>query len=556
MKKQTVQKFLCGLLVLILAVMAFPTKAFAATTYTSDALFSKFPSYLLNEESSRRMTEMIDSGVDILKAQSATDNAVAHLNTFVDDGVAIMLKDILYTLTESEFFSTQDQLRKEIAQNTLYRLANSEDEFITASNKAIKMIGGVKDLFKVTNENIEVAELCEKIDFSGLQITADEAKQVGETIYGKSDGNVIKIAGYAVDWWKVFVSVLELYEIELYTIDTLLEYAPQSSDLAIGLGLLRAERTANPLDYITATWLADEMVKQIASSITKITIEKAEDFFDPTKTIGLLHTGLKLFFKYGYIGASVTEQTKAYIAYSNVHAMSAALSTCQATIIKRGYAAESEKEAYRLLYDAYIGTIEEFLDQTLKLTTPGEYDLHGAAECNLETLQTGAYISYSIYLSLCTRQLNADIADGQLGADGELPEIGEQINAESIADRIAAVQERWTPNAGIAYSERYSYSVGSPAFARMVFHLLYGVDMPATTQNQYRYQLYGTQNVIELGLLRHTEFSLNAVKTLLSQALPGDVLIGYGGTSAHYMLITGVGDNGLTVYDCDSPYNG
>lgn len=548
-KNGYISRTVAGILLLVCLSIGLIQNTFAATTYTKDALFSKFPSYLYNAETERRLGEMVQSGVDILKAQSEADTTAALLCTLIDDGISLTLRDIL---SNEQLLDSQNQFRKELAQNALYRVVNEENTYITASNKTISDFGKIKDTFKLVNGSIGYLDVCSAIDFSKTNLTLAQAQVLGEKIFAKGDGTVISIAGDAVDAWKIMLSVMELYEIELSTIDTMIQYSDSSSDLGIGLRLLKEERLADPIGYITVTWLTDKALGELGGLIIKLGMS----FFETAETISFIHTCLKLFIKHGFVGATMTELTKAYMAYSNVNSMSVVLADCRLAMMKRGYALENEQESYATLFTAYIGAIEEFLSRTLTLTTPEEYDLHGAAECNLETLEAGAYISYSIHLDLCTKQLNEDIASGALGEDGELPEVGEQINAESIDDRIAAVQERWKPNAGIAFSERYGYSLGSAAFARKVFNLLYGVDMPSSTQNQYRYQLYGTQNVEEVGLLRHTEISGSAVKSLLQNALPGDILIGYGGTNAHYMVVISANDIGLLVYDCNSPFNG
>lgn len=75
-RKNCFRALVCPILAMsILMVFCIPIQA--ATTYTKEALFSRFPAFLYNDESEKRVNEMVQAGVDILNAQSTSDVTVA-----------------------------------------------------------------------------------------------------------------------------------------------------------------------------------------------------------------------------------------------------------------------------------------------------------------------------------------------------------------------------------------------------------------------------------------------------------------------------------------------
>ena len=550
-RKNCFRALVCPILAMsILMVFCIPIQA--ATTYTKEALFSRFPAFLYNDESEKRVNEMVQAGVDILNAQSTSDVTVAYLCTMVDSGISFGLQEIAAHLSNvgghGDYLSNQNQYRRDLAQNTLARMVNDSDPFIRKSNAAIKKFKIVKNTYKLANQAVGVADVCQYIDFSETNLTLGQATTIGEFVFSKSDGNVITVADNAVDAWKVFVSTMELFEIEIDTIDTLIANVDPSSDLGIGLALLKQDRLSNPFGYMATKYLTDYGIGEMVSTITKL----GTSYFENSGSVSFALTALKVFVKYGYVGAQMEDLIQAYMLYSNVNSMSIALANCRLDMINNGCMDGGSK--YQTLYVAYLCAVEEFLDKCTDLTTPGEYNLKYIAESNLAALEDGLYISYDIHLKLCTEALNKASADGTLDEGGQPTEVSPAANSSNLADRIAAVQEKYAPNSGIAFSERYGYSVGSFAFVQKVFNLLYNCNMPNTTQAQFRYQLYGSQNVETVGLLKKADMTLANVSELLAKAKQGDVLMGYGTLGAHSMIIVGNDGSSLTMYDCDSPY--
>lgn len=551
LRKNCFRALICTILAMcVLVISCIPAQA--ATTYTKEALFSRFPAFLYNDESEKRVNEMVQAGVDILNAQSASDVAVAYLCTMINGGISFGLQEIAAYLSNvgghGDYLSNQDQYRRDLAQDTLARMVNDSNPFISESNAAIKKFKIVKDTYKLANQAVEVADVCQYIDFSETNLTLGQATTIGEFVFSKSDGNVITVAGNAVDAWKLFVSTMELFEIEIDTIDTLIANVDSSSDLGIGLRLLKQDRLSDPFGYMATKYLTDYGIGELVGTITKL----GTSYFENSGSVSLALTALKVFVKYGYVGAQIEDLIQAYMLYSNVNSMNIALANCRLDMINNGCTDGGSE--YQTLYVAYLCAVEEFLDKCTDLTTPGEYNLKYIAESNLAALEDGLYISYDIHLKLCTEALNKATADGTLDENGQPAEVNPATNSSNLADRLAAIQAQYAPNSGIAFSERYGYSVGSFAFVQKVFNLLYGCNMPNTTQTQFRYQLYGTQNVETVGLLRKADMTAANVSELLAKAQAGDVLMGYGARGAHSIIIVGNNGTALTVYDCDSPY--
>lgn len=278
------------------------------------------------------------------------------------------------------------------------------------------------------------------------------------------------------------------------------------------------------------------------------------EFFDGSGNLNLLITALKMFIKYGYVGPKADEICKAYIACSNIVSLRAALSSYQEKL-KNKQITSNETE-YEILFTAYLCAIEDFLSRCSGLTTPGEYDLAGVVTSNLKTLEEGLYLSYPIHLKLCTEKLNEDAKNGDIDNNGTVVNIDSIANASNFADRMQAILEMYAPNVGNAFDERYGYSLGSFAFVSKVFNLLYECNMPESAQRQLPFMLYGKQNVMDVGMVYKDTLTRFETKELLSSAVPGDILLGYGKNGAHSMIVVSNEGDSLTVYDCDSKLNG
>lgn len=118
-----------GIALLLVIALSFPlleTNAWAASSYTKEALFLQFPQYLINEETQNRADEMIQSGIDVLEAQSTVDEIAAHLFHFVESGLSFSVREIASEFG-NEILNDKDQYCLDIAMSTLSRTASKTD---------------------------------------------------------------------------------------------------------------------------------------------------------------------------------------------------------------------------------------------------------------------------------------------------------------------------------------------------------------------------------------------------------------------------------------------
>ena len=514
-----------------------------SVTYTKEALFSLYPNYLDCKESDRRIGELVEPAIELLNENTNWGRyLIGGAVTVIDSGLDILMTNVFNALAPDLVPSTQDQYRMELAQNAVERLLDGND-YEAELNKVLKpwkkVSGDWKTVKKVADR---VTGLSKSVDFDKLLLSeSDMKKLLASEAVKKAE---VKCGETAIDFFELFVTTLQMYELNADLISVLIENTPEGSDLRIGLELLYKELERNPVDYIIRTMYKDTVISVVAASLKEL----------GTVVLGsngnMIVLGLKFAAKHMYDGASLEGLIKAGLAHINYLTSQIAFQEYEQLICQNKVV--NGEATYELLYNFHLATTEEFLYQAASLANQHQQLLKNKADANRESLEDGLYMSYPIYLKLCTEKLNEDSKSGRLGQANN--DEGVIYISGNLSDRMAIIQQMYPANIGIAFSERYGNSIGAMAFTERVFNLLFDCDMPDTTQNQFRYQLYGSQNVKEIGLIRQADMSLANVTNLLKKAQFGDVLLGYGDKGQHSMIIVGNENGVLTVYDCDSPY--
>jgi len=121
----------------------------------------------------------------------------------------------------------------------------------------------------------------------------------------------------------------------------------------------------------------------------------------------------------------------------------------------------------------------------------------------------------------------------------------------SIERKFQQLQAAYPPNQGVTWTGSYGGCTECFGFARFAFNKLFDCNMPSSYYNSRRYEYANNNNVVKLGQLAGSSAVTEAaVEELLSQALLGDILQ-VCGASQHTMMVVGVSDEGITVYDCN-----
>ncbi len=541
-------------LVLSLLTGWVPSAVAASEVYDREDLFCSFPKYLVNEESGERETYYIDCGLDVLDSISGGDEAVGAFLTFIRDGVDIAGEEI-----ESWFIGSAEDKRlreyqRTLALNTMSRMLE-DGELVIESSEKVNEFKEITEEFSAKVGLLKSAEefvdawFASDLSALGSSISAKEVSEFSDTLFDESTEGILKVGALAVDTWAATLTALMIYDLEMEALETVLEYAIPGSDLAEGIRILQEERNTDPSDYMAKTYLGQGK-KALVGAVIDLVGKK----FAPVAIVDTCFKVLKLSFAILSIDGDMKQMTLAMMAYSNMNTAKNALADCRIGIMTAEDVTQEQVDDYRTLYIAYLASIQEFLSRCVPLATGEDWYLGERAENAANSLAKGLDLSYAIHIQLCLEQLQADADAGRL--EGVTPD---SFATQNIRDRLAAIQEIYVPNANRVFDEVFSGRAGAMGFACKVFNLLYEEKLPDTTVRNRSHLLASPDTVKKLGTLSAGEVTEEAAAELLSQALPGDIVLlgirrGSANSQGTVSVVVDADEEKITLYDCGSSF--
>ncbi len=536
----------------------FETKAEAATISETD-LFMVYPQYLNAENATRLELKCQMDYLSAFSSCSDDDAAVASLVTAMEDGLDITLNLVTSSLGWTDSFAD-----KQLKDATM-TLLNSTVDTDNALVEAIDTVETVyKDLKKVYSASSAVEGAINKERFISeatplfVNYTGDEksARLVLGYIFDEAERpatiktikKVTNVADEAFAIFQLAVQVSELYAVDLEFINIMMENLDESSDLYEGLSLIKKDKLTNAKAYVAKNYFTDKALKYVGKGLGKAFDYVTGGAYGVVNAV----VGLAAYVlaNYVYEGKTATEYIQGVHLATFADDLSNSLSKLKQKFInKKG--TQEDIDTFKVLFSAYVMAMKAAAQAGYNFST-GLYKSGCYPWINI----MGNTYTYNAYVKACINQINADISAGKLDTSGNFTSVPSTTYENNVATRLASIKKKYVPNNGSKFTEEFGYCRGNRGFAAKVFYMLYDIKMKPAVDFVNQYEISQDDNLKTIGQLVDTSVTISDVKTLLSKAKVGDLLSCHGKKGPHLMIITSVGTNGITVYDCGSIYNG
>ena len=509
-------------------------------------VFKKYPQYLYNPYASKLELNCLTASLDALTSYSKADSGLASFLTAVKDGMSITIR--MFSSMLKIQASLEDQYLKNSAMQFLKTVNGSETVLSQSVSivdnvwKPIKESWGAASAVISYNDQIkESAKLLEKATKMGSSNAAGVAKAIveksNEQSVVKTIGSCVKGVDEGLLAAKTVAMMTELYAIDCKMIETIMANVPKNSEIYKGLNLVLQDRYKSPLNYLTNEYFTQKAMKSVGSYIGKA-LKEGNSLYGPVSAV----VSLAAFVASNYIwkGQTAEDYIKACHMTSFASEIGHVVSDYKNKFVNKTYT-DADIDSFKTLYSAYIMALKASANLSYAAAKSKQQKNAIYPFCTI----MGNNLTYDKYIDSCIINIKADIKDGKLDTSGNFTSVASEQNTKSIAARIEKVMQKY-PVGSIVDEESFS-------FIRKVFSLIYDCEMPIGL-NAYR--LERRDNVELLGSITKNDLSESGVKALLSKAKKGDIIVGWNQYKANGMLVLGVGETGITVYDCDSHIGG
>ena len=539
----------------IAADQAIDTTGFKDTYGLSyEELFTACPSYLDNMTAETIFNMMSDNAGEAW-TEGLAQKDMAKAVYMMTQGSSYAINELLAEagLTQSDYSKFQEEMAKRVIKNYLQTKPVEETYYNTMSTALSKISG--------TYSNAKDYTTLAGVIVEG---TSDRLVQRDiEDILKKLDSNA-EIMNYVKgfdQYCKMEATLVMLYSYDMGAVDTLIaaqkKVNPNNNDLLTGLQLVRTQMN-DPYQYIMDKYVNDKVLSIISKELNTwltegvlgMTSMEAAVLNIIIQTAGLV---------YGIFNPTYEEIQYASIAFYYYSDATKSVKNYQKKLRNKNYKTSIPQDQilYEAAYSLRITCMQTFLDASQKCTS--NKTLKKCLQTYSNMCSKGS-MNYENYIKLCMNAASEDIKAGRLtitstGVTKKTSD-GTVIDASydskpSITAKLTAIMEKYPEN--YTWSSSWGGCSQCFGFARMVFSKLFGCEMPASYKGAKRYEYSNENNVNLVGQLEGSAVTASAVKDLFASARVGDIIQGCGSTwGQHTMVLIGVTDTGIQVYDCNS----
>lgn len=539
----------------IAADQAIDTTGFKDTYGLSyEELFTACPSYLDNMAAETIFNMMSDNAGEAW-TEGLAQKDMAKAVYMMTQGSSYAINELLAEagLTQSDYSKFQEEMAKRVIRNYL-QTKPEEATYYNAMSTALSKISG-------TYSNAKDYTTLAGVIVEG---TSDRLVQRDiEDILKKLDSNaeIMKYVKGFDQYCKMEATLVMLYSYDMGAVDTLIaaqkKVNPNNNDLLSGLQLVRI-RMNDPYQYIMDKYVNDKVLSSISKELNTwltegvlgMTSMEAAVLNIIIQTAGLV---------YGIFNPTYEEIQYASIAFYYYSDATKSVKNYQKKLRNKNYKTSIPQDQilYEAAYSLRITCMQTFLDASKKCTS--NKTLKKCLQTYSNMCSKGS-MNYENYIKLCMNAASEDIKAGRLtitstGVTKKTSD-GTVIDASydskpSITAKLTAIMEKYPEN--YTWSSSWGGCSQCFGFARMVFSKLFGCEMPASYKGAKRYEYSNENNVNLVGQLEGSAVTASAVKDLFASARVGDIIQGCGSTwGQHTMVLIGVTDTGIQVYDCNS----
>ena len=530
---------------------------------TEEDLFFKYPNYL-NNQAEKILFKNINTDLsNAINGLSKTDDFLGAYLTGLANGTSIILQELSHSLGIGDsYYQTH---RKQVIKNLIQSYLNSSNysneigSFLPDYFKDIRNIYSNTEYLTSSELKSELIEINSNFSINE-QLTNEQINKLVDIVY--ENDNLLTAANIyekGITNAQVIASLFQVYTAEKEFICQISQYIDSKEiqqDLSDYYDEISADFPTRVLNLLKSK-VSLESVASFTLKLCEIASNTSLEW--PTYAFTKLFVSLAI--KYLPLPATGDEIIDATISYSICTSLKTSIDQLKSNFkINKG--TKQEMKDFGILYNFYLSSLKNCLNTTKELTTNQYKEVFN----NWIKLLENSY-SYNTFVKNClmsiTNDIDAGIIERPENIDNYVPKEDENYK-ENILKRFQAIQAKYPPNQNVQWLGNHGGATQCFGFARMVFSLLFGCEMPTnykgTEKEAYAYRQSTNVNIV--GQLVESQVTETNLKNLFSKGALGDIVQMYGGPagyrSPHTMILVGLSSsgNGIIVYDCNSARNG
>ncbi len=528
-------------------------KVEAAYSVTEEDIYYRCPEYLDNKAYDNYMVrceERIEKGMATINDAEGLGASILYS---LQNGAGIIISELAGLAKIGQ--STKDKLNKEVVYQLVQAYLSSDTSATDTASQIGNAYSTISDAYNVAKAT-DLYNYKESLKSSSLNLSGNQVDKLVD-MYTEAD-TFSKILGYAGDAQKaikIITAYIEMQDMDLAVLNKLDDaFSSMDSEFASAIQSIMSDRNSDFLTFAKKNYLQDEVIKKMVSAVAKY--GSSPVLFVKNVCVNILGKIYKSFCPTAdqIIQAGMC-QAYTYLARNKVNQLRKEF--------KNGKASQDKIEQYKLVYGFYITTMKTTMDKVAGCVNGSDKSVKQALKSWAGSLSG---FTYAAYMDRCRSEASADVSAGRLKISGNTVTrktsdgtiIDENYDStESIKARLAAIKQKYPPNQGVTWKGKWGGATQCFGFARMVFFLLYGKEMPANYYPNACYQYQQNSGVNKVGQLTGN-FTAAQVQQLFAQAKIGDVIQASitASSGQHTMIFTGLTSKGITVYDCNAAVNG
>lgn len=409
--KRFVSIFLC----LVILLNVYPTAYAATASQKPDDIpdidvFLKYPEFLVCQSANDVTNKSADQCFAILNTRTSANDIAAVAATLLKDATSITVGEVAAKLGWKS--SYEEKILRSATEKFLSSLPDTAEISIDAANKTSEILKGSGAVLKAINKSKDLPSYISKM-FSDMGIS-DSRKKADDFCSKelKRFSSIISDGSKALDIYKSVIAMFTLYCYRWETVNTLLQYVDENSDLYKGLTLVKSDMS-NPEAYVRRHFAEKPILKQISKWASKKVDELFAFALGISKPMSaVLDLAKTLYFDYIYDGYTVDQYAEAVYLLGFSQSIETSIRNLQKKFIAYE-GTNADITSYGELYGAWITAQMASLQECSDLVDIlKEYDL------KTDALEHRSYLeqiyNYSFYLHLCKKNIAAAMDKGQL----------------------------------------------------------------------------------------------------------------------------------------------
>lgn len=505
-------------------------------------LFNKYPEYLTNV-TFNDVTEMYFERCNQVLEKNKSNTGIGAYLYALEQGKDIIVCEILSKIGLSK--SLEEKIRFDSVQLLMQDICRNQ-KTLTA------VMSQVEEDFSIMADSYSLANAVSKANYindiaKATGISREAIGKIVDEVY-KNEDIIEKKMQNKVDIVSYITTVFQLNSLDQTMIAYMMDSINPESNLYHDLQLLKDNTENNTYKYIMDKFF-NEKVQDIVGDLLVKALGSGKKSFELATVVA--EAGVSLLVDHVYQGALGDEIAQTTYLYSYAMVLHSALIDMRLKFMEEGHVVTAEEIGqYEFLMSAYLSALNTMLQSAQKMESSK------IGKSNIQNLINSLddWFNYDAYVTYCINEMP--------NVQERLDELVEQLDGKYFTVNQDACHYASDNNCGVFNIIKTDWLKDSLLDGKEISTDQFPmITINSTGKNRNGYSCFGfgcfaLWYLFADGSEEYVEASTVAIGKYTKEFLqenvkPGDALRIMGAKGAHTVVVYSVGENGITVLDCN-----